>query len=119
MNSLWDSLYDRFKDCRYGALFLAAVLAFFGLLILGSVAYAIVRGLGAEEYFLDALPGIGLLGLAWAIVKFRRAQIRGREKSQYAPLSRDELRVARSKLRNGMAGPKRPAPRVPDMDLRY
>ncbi|MGA2240682.1 MAG: hypothetical protein ABSH11_01395 [Verrucomicrobiota bacterium] len=119
MNSFWNNLYDNFKDRRYGALFLSTILAFFGLLISGVIISAILREFGMQEYFLEALPGIGILGLAWAFLKFRRAQAERKKRLSHSPLSRDELRAARSKLRNGMKPINRPAPRAPDTNLKY
>ncbi|HTY86882.1 MAG TPA: hypothetical protein VMB80_05400 [Candidatus Acidoferrum sp.] len=119
MSLFWDRFYDTFKDRRYGALFLCALVfllaGFAGLALLG-VAF---DGLGLESYWRDLLPGFGILMLAWGILKFRRAQTRSRARLLPSPLSRDELRVARSKLRNGMKSINRPAPRVPDTNLKY
>jgi hypothetical protein len=103
MNSFWDRLYDKFKDRRYGTLFLFTVLALVGLPIVLVIIDAILREFNLENYFLDALPGIGLLALTWGFLTFRRAQARRREKLQHPPLSRDELRVARSKLVKGQS----------------
>jgi len=103
MNFFWDNLYDKFKDRRYGILFVFAILALVGLLIVMVIIDAALRAFGREEYFLDALPGIGLLGLAWGFLIFRRAQARSREKLRQPPLSRDEMRVARSKLLNNQS----------------
>ena len=98
MNSVWDNLYDRLKDRRYGALFLACLLASFGLLILTAIGEAIVNQPELQWYFLRALPGVGLLAVAWVFLALRVARRRWRERPKYPPLSRDELRVARSKL---------------------
>jgi hypothetical protein len=119
MPSIWDKLYDNVKDRRYGVLFLFTLLTFLGLPFLGAMIYAILREFGSEEYFVEALPGIGFLGIAWAFLKFWQARKRSREKLRYGPLSRDELRVARSKLRNGMKPIIRAAPQPPDTDLKY
>ena len=123
MNFIWDNLYDKVKDRRYGALFLFTILALIGLPMVATILVAgidaILREFNLEDYFLDALPGIGLLALAWGFLNFRRAQARKREKLRRTPLSRDELRVARSKLRNGMKPINRPAARTPDVDLKY
>jgi hypothetical protein len=119
MNSFWDHAYDKYKDCRYGALFLSSLVAFFGLLILGAIIVAALHSLGLEEYFWEALPGIGILGLAWGFLKFRQAQAERKKRLSHSPLSRDEMRVARSKLRNGMKPIQAPAPRAPDTNLKY
>ncbi|MFZ0826286.1 MAG: hypothetical protein WAO02_02580 [Verrucomicrobiia bacterium] len=119
MPSIGDNLYDNYKDRRYGALFVSVLFAFFGLLILGAVICGLLYEVGSEEYFGEALLGIGILGLTWGFLKFRQARARSREKLRRGPLSRDEMRVARSKLRNGMKTIHRPAPRVPDTNLKY
>ena len=99
MNSFWDNLYDRFKDRRYGVLFLVSLVA----LVLSPVL----------------LPAMALyfLGRGWSA--FCLAREDRRNILRYSPLSRDELRVARSKLRNGMKPIHRPAPRAPDTFLKY
>jgi hypothetical protein len=119
MNSFWDNQYDSFKDRHYAALFWSTLMALIGLLALGVFIAAILSEFGMQQYFLEALPGIGILFLAWAFLKFRQARIRSREKLPHGPLSRDELRLARSKLRNGMKPIQRPAPRTPDTNLKY
>jgi hypothetical protein len=101
MHSFWTSLYDKARDRRYGALFLSAIPAFLGLLVLGVMLERALRELDPEECFLQALPGLALLALAWVLSKFRRAQTRRRASPRHTPLSRDELRVARSKLVKG------------------
>jgi hypothetical protein len=119
MNSFWDNQYDRFKDRRYAALFWSTLMALIGLLALGAFIAAVLSEFGMQEYFLEALPGIGILGLALGFLKFRQARIRSREKLTHSRLSCDELRVARSKLRNEMKPIIRPGPDVPDTHLKY
>ena len=119
MNSFWDNQYDNFKDRHYAALFWSTLMALIGLLVLGGIIAAVLSRFGMQQNFLEALPGIGILGLAWGFLKFRQARIRSREKLPRSPLSRDELRAARSKLRNGMKPINRPAPRAPDTFLKY
>jgi len=119
MNSFWDNQYDHFKDRRYAAIFWSTLMILIGLLALGVFIAVALSEFGLQEYFLEALPGLGILGLAWGFLKFRQARARSREKLRRGPLSRDEMRVARSKLRNGMKPSKRPAPRVPDTNLKY
>ncbi len=83
MNPFWNSLYDGFKDRRYAALFL-----------LTFVAFALSPVL---------LPVMVLYGLsrAWSALCLARENQRNRWR--YAPLSRDDLRVARSKLMKGQS----------------
>ena len=71
-------MYDSFKDRRYAALFLIAL----GALVLSPIL----------------LPAMGLYVLARGWSAFRLARANRRNKLRYLPLSRDEMRVARSKL---------------------
>lgn len=119
MNPLWNSLYDKFKDRRYGALFLSSILACIGLLLAAAVIGAILREARLEKHFLEVLAGLGLLVLLRMGVTFRRTRKRNRERLRRDPLSRDELGRARSKLKNEMKPIQGPAPRVPDVDLKY
>src|SRR6185436_11064785 len=98
MSSVWNRLYDRSKDRRYGALFLASLWAFFGLLILAAIVATIINKFELQAYLPQAIPGIALLAVVWVVLAFRRGRLRRRERPKYPPLSRDELRVARSKL---------------------
>ena len=83
MNPFWNNVYDSFKDRRYAALFLFALGAF----VLSPVL----------------LPVMALYGLWRGMSAFRQARENRRNKWRYAPLSRDELRVARSKLVKGQS----------------
>ncbi len=78
MNPFWNSVYDSFKDRRYAALFLFALGAF----VLSPILLPVM--------------GLYFLGRGWSA--FRLARANRRNKLRYSPLSRDELRVARSKL---------------------
>ena len=119
MSSFWDNQYDQFKDRRYAAIFWSTLMALIGLLALGAFITVVLSGFGLQDYLLETLPGIGILILAWGFLKFQQARARSREKLRRGPLSRDELRLARSKLRNGSKPSKHPAPRVPDTNLKY
>ena len=81
MSPFWNNLYDGFKDRRYAALFLFAL----GALVLSPVL----------------LPAMALCGLSRGVSALRHARENRRNKWRHAPLSRDELRVARSKLMKG------------------
>jgi len=99
MNPFWNNLYDSFKDRRYAALFFFAL----GALVLSPVL----------------LPAMALYGLSRGMWALRRARGNRRNKWRRAPLSRDEVRVARSKLRDGSGPVIRPPVQVPDTDLKY
>ena len=95
MGPFWSSLFGHLKDCgRSGSLFIFTIG---GLLVLLGVA-GIICSLGLHKYLLPALPWASLPALAWAGVAIRRARARRRQRLDHSPLSRDELRVARSKL---------------------
>lgn len=95
MNSFWTSLFDNLKVCGRNATFFVCLLAaFFGVPVL----IAVLSETGARDYVLPALPWIGVFALAWAARAIRRARARRRERLERHPLSRDELRVARSRL---------------------
>jgi hypothetical protein len=100
MNSIWSKLYDSVKDRRYAALFFITIFAFFGLLALVTGICGIIGDSNIHEYFLQALPGIGILmaALVWRAV--RKTRMRRGGKFQREELSRDEIRKARSKLVN-------------------
>jgi hypothetical protein len=83
MNSFWSNLYDTYKDRRYGVLFLASLVA-----------------LALSPILLPAM-GLYFLGRGWSA--FRLAREDRRNKLRYSPLSRDELRVAQSKLLNNQS----------------
>jgi hypothetical protein len=98
MNSFWGNLYDWSKDRRYAALFLAALGAFFGLIILGAILYRRAGALDRSEDFTAVAVGIGVFiaALVWKVI--RRARAQRRNALTFSPLSRDEWRKARSKL---------------------
>ena len=78
MNSFWGNLYDRYKDRRYAALFLATLVA----LALSPIL----------------LPMLGLYGLTRGLSALRLARANRQNQLRHPPLSRDELTKARSKL---------------------
>lgn len=73
-----------------------SLAGFFALLIVGSI----IHQTGLDEYVAPALPALGLFLVAWGWKAIRQARECRREHLQRPPLSRDELRVARSKLMN-------------------
>ena len=98
MNSCWSNLYDRFKDRRYGTLFIITFLTSLGLLIFAGAVISIVRQSNSEETVLAFVPAMVLLivALVWKMILLARAQRNAGTK--FPPLSRDELSKARSKL---------------------
>ena len=95
MGPFWTSLFEHLKRCgRSGTLFIFALA---GLVVLAALA-TIICTTELYKYLLPVLPVIGVVALAWAGVAIRRARARRHERLHHSPLSRDELRVARSKL---------------------
>ena len=95
MGPFWTSLFEHLRHCgRSATLFILTLAALFILLFLAAIIYASQL----HKYLLPVLPGIVLLALAWVGRVIRRARARRRERLNRSPLSRDELRVARSKL---------------------
>jgi hypothetical protein len=95
MSPFWSSLFEHLKGCgRNATLFMFALAGFLVFLLLA----AAVLEKGLHRYVAPALPWICLAVaiLAWA--RMRRERARRRQRLPHSPLSRDELRVARSKL---------------------
>ena len=90
MNSLWDTWRGR----RNFSYFFVGLAGFVTLFIVG----AVIHHFGLEKYIVPALPCLGVLFVVWFAQGIRRERARRRERLRRAPLSRDELRVARSKL---------------------
>ena len=99
MNSLWESLYDRVKDRRYGTLFLVGLVGSVGLLILGWT----LRMAGQDSLRFVVVAGIGLL-VFWTSLIVWRVVARREDRPRYSRLSSDELAKARSKLLNRQNG---------------
>jgi cell shape-determining protein MreD len=105
MNSIWNNLYDKFKDRRYGVLFFSSLIAVFVVFLLGAFLYNILGGIDfgpfdVQAHFLELVPGIIILmvALIWRVV--RQARMRRGKRYRREELSRDEIRQARSKLVN-------------------
>jgi hypothetical protein len=95
MSHFWSSLFEHLKDCGQNAtLFLVALAGFIGLLVVA----AIIIHTEVGQYFIAALPWLGVLLAAWGCLAFRRARARRRERLRQLPLSEDEVSKARSKL---------------------
>lgn len=97
MDPFWRSFSDQFKTCgRNPTLFLMVLAAFLALVALGAIVYST----RLHEYLLIILPGSVLFFFALLGLARRRARARRRPVPEPPPLSRDEIRVARSKLLN-------------------
>jgi hypothetical protein len=95
MGPFWTSFFEHLKDCgRDATLFMMALAGFIAVLVI----LAILESTWLREYFLQG----ALVLLLFVLIRFallvRRFRARRRERLRFPPLSRDELRVARSKL---------------------
>jgi small neutral amino acid transporter SnatA (MarC family) len=101
MSPFWGSFAEHFKGCgRNATLFLIALGAFAGLMVLAAF---LEENLGTHRfgvYALRAAGGIGLVTGIWLCVAIRRSLARRRQRLRFPQLSSDELDKARSKLRN-------------------
>ena len=93
MNSIWNNLYDRFKDRRYGTLFFGALMT-----VIVSVLITFSFHINLAAHVPEILAAIGLVFIAFIWRGYRNARAWRRERLHYPSLSRDELRKARSKL---------------------
>jgi Na+-driven multidrug efflux pump len=98
MNYFWGNVFEYFKDRRGPAVFFISLLVLLVLLFIGA---AILQGIGAENLwtgFKYSLPVTGVVLAIWIWRSVRRARARSRDRYKISPLSRDEMRKARSKL---------------------
>jgi len=96
MSPFWSSLFVHLRDCgRNASLFMFALAGCLGVLLLA----LFVCQSELRRFIIPALPWLAVLLLAWVCLAIRRARLRRLEKLHRSPLSEDELRVARSKLR--------------------
>ena len=96
MNSIWNNLYDKCKDRRYGVLFFISLGSVFGMCLAALIMAHIIGSSNLEGYFLPTLPATGILVVVWIVRTIR--QSRQRARYEILPLSRDEICKARSKL---------------------
>lgn len=100
MDFFWSNIFEHFKERRHAAIFLCALVIAITGLALGAIFCQVAGGL---HYLLQGWPyilsGIGLLlaGIIWKVLRSRRAAKLNRYNS--SPLSRNEIRKARSKLK--------------------
>jgi len=95
MNPFWNSLYDKSKDRRYGTLLFGTLLVLLGL---PAASWLYIEWIGWQNYVQPFLLSACILifALSWRLIRRTRTSQRGQ--SKFVALSRDELRVARSKL---------------------
>jgi hypothetical protein len=98
MSHFWHSFFAHLKNCgRNATLFLIVLAGFVVLTILG----AVIDGIVPHEYLVGGLSTISFGAVVWLSVGLYRLLTRRRERLRFPALSRDEIRVARSKLMKG------------------
>jgi cobalamin synthase len=93
MNYFWGNVFEYFKDRRLGSVFFGSLALVLVMLALVSAFYQTLL-----EHWQIALSAIGLLLLALIWRGFRLVRMMRLNRYKSSPLSRDELRKARSKL---------------------
>ena len=97
MNFFWDNVFEYFKDRRFAPVFFGALLGLVVALIAGAILYKTICVYELQHYMVYALPGVGLTFVALIGREIARARARARDRYKSSPLSRDEMRKARSK----------------------
>ena len=95
MSPFWASFFEHMRGCgRHAALFLMALPA---LLVLIAIGVSLDQAFPQAR--VPALSVIACCALAWLFAVIRRARTRRRQRLERQPLSDNEWRIARSKLR--------------------
>jgi hypothetical protein len=98
MNYFWGNIFEHFKDRRFATVFFGTLVALALLLLAGTI---LVESIGMENMrtgLVYASPVAAVLFLFWIWRTIAQVRARRRERYKISPLSRDELRKARSKL---------------------
>lgn len=98
MDYFWGNIFEYFKDRRGPAVFCVALVAFFVVFAIGAAIFSAVPREDLAAIFICAASVLGLFFLISIISIIRRQRARARDRYKSSPLSRDELRKARSKL---------------------
>jgi hypothetical protein len=95
MHFIWGNIFDHFKERRIAAFFFGAL---FVVPPAGFLLSRIQEAENLKNYVLYATPGLLLIFVSLMARAVQRARARGRDGYKISPMSRDELRKARSKL---------------------
>jgi hypothetical protein len=98
MNFFWGNVFEYFKDRRLASVFFGTLLALIGVLVAGAIFFQVICAYNLQDYLVYTLPGVALMFVALTGQAIVRARRRRRDRYKSSPLSRDELRKARSKL---------------------
>jgi hypothetical protein len=98
MNYFWGNICEYFKDRRFASVFFGTLFFLVVALALGSLVYQVVGPDNLKTSFLYASPVMAVLLVVWIWRSIAQARARRRDRYKISPLSRDEMRKARSKL---------------------
>jgi hypothetical protein len=98
MNYFWSNLSELANERRYAPFFVGALVAFFAAVVGGALFYQLVCAIEWPGALAAVLAGLGLILLVFIHRCTRRLRTRRSKRHKIAPLSRDELAKARSKL---------------------
>ncbi|MDR3460273.1 MAG: hypothetical protein P4N60_22825 [Verrucomicrobiae bacterium] len=98
MNFFWGNVFEYFKDRRLASVFFGTLLALIGVLVAGVIFFQVICAYNFQDYLIYAVPGVALIFVALIGQAMAQARARRRDRYKCSPLSRDELRKARSKL---------------------
>jgi len=99
MDYFWCNLFDYFKERRIAGMFFGILLVVVVLLLAGALLY---QTLGPDKFWHGVVlssPVVVAVFCVWVWRAIAQARARRRDRYKISPLSRDELRKARSKLK--------------------
>jgi nucleoside recognition membrane protein YjiH len=103
--NFWGNLLEHFKS-RSAWLFMPALLVFFAIILLPQFLSALFSEIDFPNFDLEkilrvlfwVMPVVVVLVVAGIAKMIRRSRARRKKRYEISPLSRDEIRKARSKL---------------------
>jgi len=98
MNYFWGNVFDYFKDRRVAGVFFGTLMVLPVVLFIGAILFQAIGAENLKVALKYSIPIVAGLLLLWIWRSILRARARRRDRYKISPLSRDELRKARSKL---------------------
>jgi membrane protein YdbS with pleckstrin-like domain len=95
MSPFWSSLFAEIKDCGRNATWFLVTL---GAMTVVLLLVVVMGEIDLFKYIVPTVSIAAVFALVWACMTIRRWRTRHHGPWRYTPLSKDELRVARSKL---------------------
>lgn len=101
MGEFWSSFFEHIRSCGKSATLFLISLA---CLAIAVALAALIFLTPVHDYILPALPFVGIAVVVRLVISIRRARERRRLRTEFGPLSDNELRRARAKLRKAHPG---------------